>query len=76
MLDLTPEEKSLMILSQTIMTNYFRQELAPPCMKNNLAAKRSTRPWQKMPTLMAAYGKQHAFSDSELQKHGLYPDRE
>lgn len=25
-----------------------------------------------MPTLMAAYGKQHTFSDQELRKHGLY----
>ena len=71
MLDLTSEEKNMMILSQTIMAKYFQTELAPSCMKNNLAANRSTRPWQKMPTLMAAYGKQHAFSDQELQKHGF-----
>ena len=72
MLPLSSEEKDLMILSQSIMTKYFQQNLAPSCMKNNLAAKRSTRATQKMPTLMASYGKQHTFSDQELQKHGLY----
>ena len=72
MLKLDEEEKSLMYLPQQTMAKYFQPNLAPSCMKNNLVGKRSTRPWQKMPTLMAAYGKQHTFSDHELQTHGLY----
>ena len=72
MLPLTEEEKTAMVLSKNIMSKYFQPNLAPPCMKNNLNAKRSTRPWQKMPTLMASYGKQHTFSDQELRNHGLY----
>ena len=72
MLPLTQQEKEMMILAPHVMNKYFQPRMAPSCMKHNLTAKRSTRPWQKMPTLMAAYGKQHTFSDEELHKHGLY----
>lgn len=72
MVNLSEEQKSSLRLPEKVMKKYFDQRYAPPCMKNNLSGKRSTKIFQKMPTLMASYGKQHEFSERELTTHGLY----
>ena len=72
MMNLSEAQKASMKLPENIMKKYFDPRYAPSCMKNNLAAKRSTKVYQKMPTLMASYGRQHEFSDRELNTYGLY----
>ena len=72
MMPIPEDEKQQMRLTDEIMRKYFDNKYAPACMRNNLPSKRANKVTQKMPTLMASYGKQHAFSDKELQTHGLY----
>ena len=69
---LTAQEKSAMILSSDIMQKYYDSELAPAFMKVGLHLHRATGPFKKMPTLMAAYGKQHEFAEKDLKAVGLY----
>ena len=72
MMTLSDDQKANLRLPEQTMKKYFDPRYAPPCMKHNLSQKRSTKVYQKMPTLMASYGRQHEFSERELTTHGLY----
>ena len=69
---LTEQEKAAMVLPHEIMQKYFDISFAPEFMKNALGQHRSTGPFAKMPTLMAAYGNQHEFADEDLKRIGLF----
>ncbi len=72
MVELTDTEKQSMMLSSSTQAKYFDPNLAPKAFKNKLLQKRSPNVFEQMPTLMAAYGRQHCFNEADLRRHGLY----
>ena len=72
MVELTESEKRSMTLSPDVQSKYLNPRLAPKSFRNRFMHHRCPSVFEKMPTLMAAYGRQHCFNDADLQRHGLY----